>query len=126
KNAAPKWDIAYCLEGLASVVAAQGEDNWAARLWGAAAFLRESCGIPLSPPDRIDYEQAVAATRMHLGKQAFEAAWDQGRAMTLDQVLAAPRLEAEPAPTSSEQVSTSPTHSVSTHPAGLTAREVEV
>jgi hypothetical protein len=34
------WLCAFCLEGLASVVAAQGALAWAARLWGAAESLR--------------------------------------------------------------------------------------
>ena len=41
------WDIAICMEGLASVVAAQGETILAAPFWGAAASLREGCGITL-------------------------------------------------------------------------------
>ena len=39
--------IAPGLEGLAAVVAAQGEVTWAARLWGAAERLREALGTPL-------------------------------------------------------------------------------
>jgi hypothetical protein len=52
--------------------------------------LRERCGIPLYPLDRVDYELAVAAARTHLWKQAFAAAWAEGRTMTLEQVFAAP------------------------------------
>jgi hypothetical protein len=84
------WPCAFSLEGWASVVATQGKCAWAARLWGAAESLRERCGIPLSPLERVDYEPAAAASRTHLGEQAFAAAWTEGRAMTLEQVLAAP------------------------------------
>jgi len=84
------WLIAYCLEGWAIAVAAQGEHAWAAHLWGAAESLRERCGIPLNPAERVDYEPAVASARVHLGEQAFAAAWAEGRTMTLEQVLAAP------------------------------------
>jgi predicted ATPase/class 3 adenylate cyclase len=83
------WLLAYCLEGWASVVARQEKCAWAARLWGAAESLRERCGIPLPPDEREYYEPAVAAARTHLGEQAFAAAWAEGRAMTLEQVLAA-------------------------------------
>ena len=81
---------ALILEGLAGVVVVQGEDAWAARLPGAASPFRQSNGIPLSPADRMAYEQAVTAARMQLGEQAFDAAWAQGRTMTPEQVLAAP------------------------------------
>ncbi len=82
------WLCAISLEGLASVVAAQGALAWAARLWGAAESLRERCGIPLTPVERADYKPAVAAVRTHLNEQVFHAAWTQGRAMTIEQVLA--------------------------------------
>ncbi len=83
------WQLAFCLEGWASVVAKQGKCAWAARLWGAAESLRERCGIPLTPLERVDYEPAVAAARTHLGEQEFTTAWAEGRTMTLEQVLAA-------------------------------------
>src|SRR2546425_7315436 len=52
-------DITPTLEGLAVVVAAQGETAWAARLWAAAAALRDSLGAPLPPVYRADYERCV-------------------------------------------------------------------
>ena len=69
------------------IVAAQGEHAWAAHLWGVAESLRERCGVPLSPFERVDYEPAVASARTHLGEQAFATAWAEGRTMTLEQVL---------------------------------------
>ena len=84
------WLCAICLEGLAGIVAAQEEQAWAAHLWGVAESLRERCGVPLSPFERVDYEPAVAAARVHLGEQAFATAWAEGRTMTLEQVLAVP------------------------------------
>jgi tetratricopeptide (TPR) repeat protein len=80
--------LATGLEGLASAVAAQDEPGWAVRLWGAAEALRETIGAPLPPIERADYEQAVATARDHLGKESFDAAWAEGRAMTAEQVLA--------------------------------------
>lgn len=79
--------IASGLEGLASVVAAQGTLTWAARLWGAAEALREAIGAPLQPIEWADYEQAVATARDHLGEETFASAWTQGRAMTAEQAL---------------------------------------
>src|SRR6266487_2946867 len=77
----------FYLEGLAEVVAAQGEGVWAARLWGAAASLREELPSPQPSVFRAGYEQAVAAARRQLGQKVFAAAWAQGRSMTFEQVL---------------------------------------
>jgi predicted ATPase/DNA-binding CsgD family transcriptional regulator len=117
--------IAPCLEGLAGVVAAQGQPTWAARLWGAAEALREAIGIPLAPVERADYERAITAASIHLGEQSFTAAWAEGRTMSLEQVLTAQ----EPGELSS-YVSTEPGKtpivSLPQSPAGLTPREMDV
>jgi ATP/maltotriose-dependent transcriptional regulator MalT len=110
------------LEGLAAVVAAQGEPVWAARLWGAAEAQREAYSLPLRPVYRADSEQAVAAARTQLGEQSFAAAWAEGRSMTPEQVLAARGAVTVPGqPQASGSVKSLPTY-----PDGLTAREVEV
>ena len=77
----------FNLEGLAGVVASQGALRWAAQLWGAAAARREAIAVPRLPVDRAGYEQAVAAARAQLGEDAFAAAWQEGRTMTLEQVI---------------------------------------
>jgi len=75
------------LEGLAEVVAVQGELPWAARLWGTAEALRDGMGMPIPPAYRADYERSVATVRTQLGEQAFTVTWAEGQGMTLDQVL---------------------------------------
>ena len=104
------------------MVAAQGELVWSARLWGAAESLREAYGVPLPPLYRTGYERAVAAARTHLGEQVFDAAWAQGRTMTLEQVLAAPGRAEAATPTPAAIIA----KPFPTYPDGLTAREVEV
>ena len=110
------------LEGLAAVVAAQGEPVWAARLWGAAEAQREVYSLPLRPVYRADSEQAVAAARTQLGEQSFAAAWAEGRSMTPEQVLAARGAVTVPG----QPQATGSVKSLPTYPDGLTAREVEV
>ena len=114
-------DVPSYLEALAEVVTAQGEGTWAARLWGAAEFLREESHSPLAPLHRVGYERAVVATRHQLGEQPFEAAWAEGRTMTLEQVLGAVGRATAATTPSAVRPATSPTY-----PSGLTAREVEV
>ena len=58
--------VSSYLEGLAAVVATQGEFEWAAHLWGAAEALRETRGTPLPPVYRQAYERAVTAARAQL------------------------------------------------------------
>ena len=81
--------VAFGLEGLARVVAVQGEVSWAARLWGAAETLRETSGAPIAPRERPAYESRVTAARAQLGEQPFATAWAEGRSMTPEQALAA-------------------------------------
>ncbi len=79
----------YGLEGLADVVATEGEPVWAAHMWGAAEVLREDTGLPMPAFFLGNYERAVAAARAQLGEQAFACAWAEGRKMTPEQALAA-------------------------------------
>ena len=129
KVADHKWEIAFCLEGLAEVALAEGQPVQAARLCGAAEALRKANGTPIPPVYRADYERMVTDTRKQLGEQAFAATWAQGQAMTLDQVLAAQREMsiAEPVSTISPVSQPPPPAKTSPkYPAGLTEREVEV
>ncbi len=86
-----RWGVAYALEGLAGVAGAQGRATGAARLGGAAAALREAIGAPLPPIERRHHERALAAARAQLGEAAWRAAWDAGRALPFERVLAVAR-----------------------------------
>jgi DNA-binding CsgD family transcriptional regulator len=100
-----KWIIPFDLEGLAGMLATQGELRWAAQLWGAAEVLREAISMPMPPVYCADYDRSVAAARAQLGEQAFAATWAEGRAMPLEHVLdAPPRLS--PAPSNARPVET--------------------
>jgi predicted ATPase len=80
--------IAYCLEGLAAVAGAEGPAEQAARLAGAAAGLRETIACPLSSNEQAAHHGALGAARAALGPEAFAAAWVEGQAMTMDEVIA--------------------------------------
>ncbi|MGQ0569585.1 MAG: ATP-binding protein [Armatimonadota bacterium] len=75
---------AESLEALARIAR---DPERAARLVGAAAALREAVGARLPPSDRSDYNRQLEVARASLGDTAFAAAWDQGRAMTLEQAI---------------------------------------
>jgi DNA-binding CsgD family transcriptional regulator len=121
-----KLNIASCLEGLAGVVAAQGESVWAARLWGAAEGLREAIGAPIPPVERANYERAIAVAHAKLGERTFSAAWAEGRALTVEQALTAKGPATLPQPIPPEPAPPSTAVPPSSSPEGLTAREMEV
>jgi hypothetical protein len=60
-EAGDKANAAYCLEGLAGLIAARDEAEWATRLFGASEALLESVGAPFyaHAQDRALYESAV-------------------------------------------------------------------
>jgi tetratricopeptide (TPR) repeat protein len=79
--------IVWSLERLAVVEAASGDAGKAVRLLGAAAAAREGLGKPMDPWDQEDWDQAVAAAAAALEPQEFDAAWAEGRALTLAQAV---------------------------------------
>jgi non-specific serine/threonine protein kinase len=72
------------LEGLAAVAAATAALRRAARLWGAAHALQQAMGGARSAHQKIIYERQVQPVRAILTAEAFDQAWDEGRAMSLD------------------------------------------
>jgi DNA-binding CsgD family transcriptional regulator/Tfp pilus assembly protein PilF len=93
KDLDDKWWIAWCLEGMASV----DRDERAARLFGAAAALREAIGAPRPPAFRSYYERNLTALRNRLGEEVFVRAWAEGGIMSPDQALKQAREPAKPA-----------------------------
>ncbi len=80
--------IAYSLEGVAEVVAALGNPLRAARLCGAAERLRGELGAPRAPRELPRYRRHVAAAHAYVGDDgAFDRAWQDGRAMPLEQAV---------------------------------------
>ncbi len=92
-----KRGIALCFERLGSAACVQGRLEQAARLFGAADALRETIGVVQAAPDRAVNELVAAyelleagnraVLRAAMGGDAFEAAWAEGRAMTLEQAI---------------------------------------
>ena len=117
--------IAEDLAGLAAVASLLGQPEQAAVLLGAVEALREASSIRLSPLRSAEYERTVEGIRAHLDEATFAAAWKEGRAMELSQVIAQGQvtllqpLPAAPTPTPATKPATP-------FPDGLTAREVEV
>jgi non-specific serine/threonine protein kinase len=79
--------IPQALAVFAGPVAAQGHPAKAARLLGASEALLESMGIDLQAGDQFEVERYVAAVREQLDEATFDAAWTDGRAMSLGQAV---------------------------------------
>ena len=93
-----KPNLSFCLDGIAGLAHAVGRPRQAARLYGAAAAARDALGAPVAPGVRERYERAVAAVRQALGEDAGAKAWAEGRALTLEQAVAAARDELDRIP----------------------------
>jgi predicted ATPase/DNA-binding winged helix-turn-helix (wHTH) protein len=75
------------LEGFAAVAAATAMPRRAARLWGAADALRQEIGTATPVHQSDAYERQVKPVRALLTAEAFDQAWDEGRAMALDDAV---------------------------------------
>jgi predicted ATPase/class 3 adenylate cyclase len=88
------WELAeipgvvYTLEILAGVAASRGEIGKAARLWGATAGYREATGLPWALDDRAMIEPHIDTARARLDEEEWTKAWEEGRAMSLEDAIA--------------------------------------
>jgi predicted ATPase len=73
--------IAYCLEGVARILAARGNHTNATILFAAAFGIRELTGAVASPTRRANADTAVAEYREALSAEAFARAWEKGVAL---------------------------------------------
>lgn len=76
------------LESLAGLAALGESDEEAARLFGAAEAQRERMGIVRLMADPDLCEADIASVRERLSDDDFERAWEEGRAMALEEAVA--------------------------------------
>jgi predicted ATPase/DNA-binding SARP family transcriptional activator/DNA-binding CsgD family transcriptional regulator len=79
--------LTWSLDALAAASGQQGHVGRAARLWGAAEVLREASGFSQPPEDKRVLEPFLEAARSRLDEVTFQAAWEEGRAMTEEQAI---------------------------------------
>jgi predicted ATPase/transcriptional regulator with XRE-family HTH domain len=80
--------IVRAVAELASIACDRGQFLLAAQLYGGVAAQRETLGAPLAPAEWVQYERDLAATRSELAEEAFQAAWDAGRAFPIERIIA--------------------------------------
>jgi DNA-binding CsgD family transcriptional regulator len=105
--------IALALDGVAGLAIAWRQPERAARLFGAAAALREVTGLPIDPACLAAHDRNVTAGRASLGEDAFDAEWLAGAALPLPVAVAEATAVARAEPDQSGRF-------------GLTPREIEV
>ncbi|RDH75942.1 LuxR family transcriptional regulator [Mycolicibacterium moriokaense] len=80
--------LADILECLAALAARTGSELPAARLLGASSAVRQRFGVVRFKVHDADYEASVTELRNSLGEDAFEAAWAEGAALSLEEAIA--------------------------------------
>jgi predicted ATPase/DNA-binding CsgD family transcriptional regulator len=79
--------IIMALESLGELAGVTDDHDKAARLLGAADALRHVIGFPRARMYKDAYDAAVAVIRAGIGDAAFEKAWDEGGALTIDDAV---------------------------------------
>jgi predicted ATPase/class 3 adenylate cyclase/DNA-binding CsgD family transcriptional regulator len=80
--------LADILECLAHLAGAGGNQNEAARLFGAAEAFRERMRMVRFKVHQTGYESSVAALRDAMDEADFEAAWAEGAALSTEEAIA--------------------------------------
>jgi len=85
--------MAIVMDNLAAKAGAEGRHLRALRLGGASEAIKETAGGH-APPPLIDLPDPREAAQEVLGEDVVAAAWEEGRAMTIEQAVAYARQEA--------------------------------
>jgi hypothetical protein len=80
-------NVAEGLETLAEMAGALGDSPREARLWGAADALRKVTGSPWMSLERRLHETYLAAARSRTDQATWEAAFTEGRSMTIEEAI---------------------------------------
>jgi tetratricopeptide (TPR) repeat protein len=79
--------VPLCLDDLAALLCDRARPVTVLRLYGAATALHELGGRPPRPAELELRERNLASLRQRLDPATFDAAWAEGRAMTLEQAV---------------------------------------
>lgn len=79
---------ALCLVGIAGILASKQRPEQAVRLISAARAVFDALDAKLNPSNQGEYEHNLATARTQLNQTAFQVAWAEGYAMSLEQAIA--------------------------------------
>ena len=117
-----RWHVIVALAGLAGEATVRNQWGRAARLFGAVEALAEASGVTIHPADRAVNARYLDAIQAHLDQSAFDSAFESGKTLSVDQIIAE-ILEDE---VSAEDVNVEPGPAHSAVALDLTPRELEV
>ena len=78
---------ATAVEGAAGITAIEGDHALAARLFAAAAAIREAIGVPLRSTVQEQLDGLIGRTRSALGEVTFWLEWEAGRVLPVPEAL---------------------------------------
>ena len=82
-----RTNIAFCLLEFSIIAAVQGNSQLAVQIYGSANKFLEDLGYPREHAYRAESESQMTAVRTRMGETTFNAAWERGCALTLDQAI---------------------------------------
>ena len=85
--------MAWSLEVFAGLLAASGDADGAARVWGASSAWLQRLGASLPPNIRLVRERYVGEVQRVLGDANFAIASAEGKAMSVDAAMARARQQ---------------------------------
>jgi non-specific serine/threonine protein kinase len=90
-----RWRVGWYLAGMAGMAAAGDRPEQAARLFGAAAAVRDAHGAALRPCVVATYDRLLAPVRAALGEAGFAAAVVAGRLLPVEAAIDEARTMAD-------------------------------
>ncbi|MGK2865184.1 MAG: helix-turn-helix transcriptional regulator, partial [Mycobacterium sp.] len=82
------WRLPDTFECLARLASDDGNQQYAARLFGAAESIRHHTGQARMPTYTAGYDAGVTAVRDALGHPAFDTTWAEGAALSIEESIA--------------------------------------
>ncbi len=79
--------VAHQLECIGFIALAQNQDAHAAQLFAAAHTLREKALMQMTPDEQNYYDEQLNGLRDRMDPAAFEAAWSEGKALSMDDAI---------------------------------------
>jgi tetratricopeptide (TPR) repeat protein len=88
-----KYFVVLSIADHAGPAAARCQPERAVHLLGASAALSEAMGVTQQLVDQVEIDGYLADAREQLDEAAFQAAWEEGRAMSLEEAVAYARQD---------------------------------
>jgi len=88
QEANDEWFLATDLAGFAAVLHGEGQPASSAKLLGFVCAVCHRVGVRLQRNEQASYDATAAAVKGELGEAVYQAAFEEGRALTQEQAVA--------------------------------------